>query len=122
MNSINFNKSNIVCNCIVLLIVVSVSVSIANARLLRRPIQDEYGYGQDGYGAMGAPSGERAILKVRGVRHPIDGSAPQKLAIEDDPYRGPLPRGIYDNVDNYRGRGGYPYGGSNLMQQASYGG
>ena len=78
------------------------------AKLLRRSryYDDIGGYDSTyGPGAMGAmPTGERAILTVRGTRNPYDGSAPSKIAIEDQPHRGPLPRGVYDRLDAYGAR------------------
>lgn len=44
-------------------------------------------------------TGERAIITVRGARNPYDGRAPSKLIIEDNPYRGAYPRGVYDRID-----------------------
>lgn len=88
-----------------------------------------YGGGIHGYaGPMGAATGERAILTVRGTRNPYDGSAPSKITIEDNPYRGPYPRGIYDRLDaGYNRRPMYPpypsdgYGYSNLGLGGGYG-
>lgn len=58
------------------------------------------------YPSASVRTGERAILTVRGARNPYDGSAPSRLAIEDNPLRGPLPRGVYDRLDSGYGR--YP--------------
>lgn len=62
------------------------------------------------YPSASGRTGERAILTVRGARNPYDGSAPGKMIIQDNPYRGPFPRGVYDRVDpSYdRGYGRYP--------------
>lgn len=85
-----------------------VFVASSEAKLLRRSrfYDDQFD------GPYPVPSGERAIVTVRGARHPFDGSAPAKIAIEDNPYRGPYPRGVYDRLDAGYGRGGarpYPY-------------
>lgn len=111
------------------------------AKLLHRSrsyYDDNYNNGYEGpYGGglhglaspMGAATGERAILTVRGTRNPYDGSAPSKITIEDNPYRGPYPRGIYDRLDSdYGRRPMYPrhlsdgYGYSNLGLGGGYGG
>lgn len=96
-----------------LLIVCSISQT-TEAKLLRtrsRIYEDSLigggyggGYGGGGPYAMGGATGERAILTVRGARNPYDGSAPSKIAIEDNPYRGPYPRGVYDRLDGGYGR------------------
>lgn len=73
-----------------------VAGSFAEAKFLRRSR-----YFDD---QLEGATGERAILTVRGTRNPYDGSAPSKIAIEDNPYRGPFPRGVYDRLDS---AGGY---------------
>lgn len=79
----------------------------AEAKFLRRsPYYDDLD-GMYGAGSRNVPTGERAILTVRGARNPYDGSAPGRLTIEDNPWRGPYPRGIYDRLDGYGG-GRYP--------------
>lgn len=86
------------------LVIVAVASSVAvsgDAKLLRR--SRYYGDGpMDGYDSPYASgsTGERAIITVRGARNPYDGSAPNKLIIEDQPYtRGPYPRGVYDRLE-----------------------
>lgn len=80
----------------------------AEAKLLRRSrYQDDYLGGYDSPYAAGA-TGERAIVTVRGARNPYDGSAPSKITIEDNPYRGAYPRGVYDRLDGYGGGARYP--------------
>lgn len=93
---------------------------VADAKLLRRSrYYDDIDGGYGGYGgsphgmSSSVPTGERALLTVRGARNPYDGSAPSKLAIEDQPFRGSYPRGVYDRLDG--GRPMYP-------QQDSYSG
>lgn len=85
--------------------------SASDAKLLRRSrlYEDSLG-GYDGPYNGGA-TGERAIVTVRGARNPYDGSAPSRIAIEDNPYRGPYPRGVYDRLDSGYSRraSGSPY-------------
>lgn len=91
---------------IVALLVVVFCASL-DAKLLRRsryydnPMMGGYDRPYEG-----GATGERAIVTVRGARNPYDGSAPSRIQIEDNPYRGPLPRGVYDRLD-----GGYSGGG-----------
>lgn len=84
-------------------------------------------------GSAVVPTGERAIVTVRGARSPYDGSAPGRIAIEDQPYhRGPLPRGVYDRAPayprqldgGYSHHGGYGsgYGGYGSGYNGGYGG
>ena len=100
------------------------SSQVSEAKLLRRSrYYDDFDYDR-GYGpAVPVATGERALITVRGARHPYDGSAPAKIAIEDNPYRGSYPRGVYDRLDGYGG-GRYPradpYGYSNY--NGGYGG
>lgn len=62
-------------------------------------------YDNGPYGMQPGATGERALITVRGARHPYDGSAPNKMIIEDQPYRrGPYPRGVYDRLDMGYGR------------------
>lgn len=69
---------------------------------------------------MGGPTGERALITVRGAHNPYDGRAPQKLTIEDQPYRrGPYPRGVYDRLDGY---GSSPLGMGLGMGMGGYAG
>jgi len=100
------------------LALVCVSVC-ADAKLLRHSRYFDEGYD---YPAAGHSTGERAILTVRGTRNPYDGSAPNKLAIQDEPHRGPFPRGVYDRTDGY-GMSRYPMGrpgfGAGLYPSAS---
>lgn len=95
-------------------------ISGSEAKLLssRQRFFDEP-YANTPYGSMA--TGERAVITVRGARNPYDGRAPARLTIEDDPYRGPLPRGIYDRLDNRPmpyagGYSRYPMGGSYYNQ------
>lgn len=81
------------------------------AKLLGRQRFYEDPYAESG--PYGGATGERAIITVRGARNPYSGYAPAKIAIEDEPYRGPYPRGVYDRLDSGYGRGGMrpmPYG------------
>lgn len=100
---------------LVILVLVVVAVASCQAKLRRSRYFDE-GYDSAPY-ASGS-TGERAILTVRGTRNPYDGSAPSKIAIEDNPYRGPYPRGVYDRLDGYS-RGRYP-GGSMRFDPYGY--
>lgn len=83
------------------LILVSTSTLEIQAKIIKQQ------FFNDGYGDMPYATGERAIVTVRGARNPWDGSAPRKIIIEDDPYRGPLPIGPYGRLDGGR----MPYGG-----------
>lgn len=84
------------------------------AMLLRRSrYLDDYNSSpyETPYGGAAMPTGERAIVTVRGARSPYDGSAPSRIAIEDQPFRGPYPRGVYDRMPMYpRPSGGYGSG------------
>ncbi|KAG9509005.1 hypothetical protein GZH46_02487 [Fragariocoptes setiger] len=66
---------------------------------------------QEGY-----PTGDRAIIRVRGARSNYLGLAPENMRIEDQPGRGSYyPRGIYSNRPNYYNSGYGPdlgYGSS----------
>lgn len=81
--------------------------AFADAKLLRRSrfYEDPIGAYDGPYGNLGGATGERALLTVRGARNPYDGSAPSKIAIEDNPYRGAYPRGVYDRLDSGYSRG-----------------
>lgn len=98
------------------------------AKLLRRSryYDDLGGAGYDGpYGSgVPMPTGERAILTVRGARSPYDGSAPSKIAIEDNPYIGSYPRGVYNRLDGYGARPPiYPrHDPYNSFERTPYGG
>lgn len=106
----NFSRSaNMIKQILALiaLLLIVCPMTLTEAKLLRtrsRIYEDSLigggGYGSGGPYAMGGATGERAILTVRGARSPYDGSAPSKIAIEDNPYRGPYPRGVYDRLDS----------------------
>lgn len=120
MYSTKIIKQSIVLSALLVIICCS---SISESKLFGRSRYYDDPIGYDGpYGMTGA-TGERAILTVRGTRNPYDGSAPNKLIIEDNPYRGPYPRGVYDRLDaGYGGMSRYPrrdYGYSNY---GGYGG
>lgn len=106
----SMNKSIATSIAIALLCALTIAqlISTSQAKLLssRQRFFDEP-YANTPYGSMA--TGERAVITVRGTRNPYDGRAPARLTIEDDPYRGPLPRGIYDRLDYAGGR--MPYGG-----------
>lgn len=109
--------------CGVAAVLIAAMVQPLEAKLLGRQrfYEDSYGEG----GPYGGATGERAIITVRGARNPYSGHAPGKMAIEDDPYRGPYPRGVYDRLDSGYGRGGLrpmPYGGYPQTALGGYGG
>lgn len=98
---------------LVVLAAVLISALQTEAKLLGRQRFYEDSYADGPYGGA---TGERAIITVRGTRNPYNGYAPGKIAIEDEPFRGPYPRGVYDRLDGGYGggRGGLrpmPYGG-----------
>lgn len=103
MSQINSSKLISVVAVVLALVYCCLAASgSSEAKLLRRSrYQDDYlgGYDMPYSGA----TGERAIVTVRGARNPYDGSAPSKIAIEDNPYRGAYPRGVYDRLDGYAG-------------------
>lgn len=110
-----------VCALMLMLSLSFSTTSFLDAKLLSRQrfYEDPYATGMGSYGPMA--TGQRALITVRGARNPYDGSAPAKLAIEHDSYRGPYPaRGVYDRLDMQRPMGGYPMGGYPLA--SSYGG
>lgn len=113
-NSIsNLIKNMTMCIALFLVLCSCMYSSPAEAKFLRRSRYMDEGYG--GYdspygGSMAVPTGERAIVTVRGARNPYDGTAPSKITIEDNPYRGPYPSGIYDRLDGYNRRPMYPRG------------
>lgn len=90
----------------VALLAVVYSSSSVDAKLLRRSryYEDPIGSYDGPYGNLGGATGERAIVTVRGARN-YDSSVPSKIAIEDNPYRGPYPRGVYDRIDSSYSRG-----------------
>lgn len=101
-------SSKIITQIIAVLTIVGLICGLSTeAKLLRRSryYDEPYlnGGGFDGPYASGA-TGERAIVTVRGARNPYDGSAPSKIIIEDNPYRGAYPRGVYDRLDGGYGR------------------
>lgn len=85
---------------------------------------DGSSFGGYGAGSYGMPTGERAMITVRGARNPYDGSAPSKISIEDNPYRGPYPRGVYDRQDLAYGgmRARQPYYPQSDYDYRGYGG
>lgn len=131
MSSINTNIKQIA--AFLALLAIFCYSSLVDAKLLRRSrfYEDPIGSYDGPYGNLGGATGERAIVTVRGARNPYDGSAPSKIAIEDNPYRGPYPRGVYDRLDSSYSRGigsrmpYYPqsdYGYNSGYNRGGYGG
>lgn len=89
----------------ILVVAFLIGTTMSNAKLLRRPLYDDGYDGMYGIGGGMIPTGERAIVTVRGTRSPYDGTVPSKITIEDNSYRGSYPRGIYDRFDKFGGRG-----------------
>lgn len=103
-------------------LVAIISCSLLEAKLLRRQrIYDDQLGGYDGPYSGGA-TGERAIVTVRGARNPYDGSAPSRIAIEDNPYRGQYPRGVYDRLESGYSRQRMPYYPQQDYGYSGYGG
>jgi len=97
--------------------------SVLEAKLLRRSrIFGEDSYGGGGYNGpySAGATGERALITIRGARNPYDGTAPSKIAIEDNPYRGPYPRGVYDRLDSGRIGRMYPQGDYGYSNYGGY--
>lgn len=97
------------------LVLICCLASPLEAKLLRRQRIYDDSFGGSPYGGYDGPqsgvaTGERAIMTIRGARGPY-GMAPSRIQIEDNPYRGPYPRGVYDRLESSYsgGRSRMPY-------------
>lgn len=112
---------------VALLALTIASVTAGEAKLMRRSHNFDTAH-SDEYADEGAlranhrsgprggamATGERVVIKVRGAVDHSDGTAPSKLAIEDQPHRGPLPRGVYERLD------GHAEGGISALDSGRY--
>lgn len=117
--------SNVIKPIVALVVICCLVSQPLEAKLLRRQrIYDDSFGGLSSYDGpySGGATGERAIMTIRGARGGPYGMPPSRIQIEDNPYRGSYPRGVYDRLDGYGGRGRMPYYPQSDYGYSNYGG